>query len=323
MITGWGTALPARVVTNFDLASRLDTSDAWIVERSGIRERHVGGVVSELATRACSAALERAKVDPRDVDLLLLATTTPDEAVPATSSQVHHALGLGGGAMDLNAACSGFVYALIAGYGALATGRKTVLVAGADCLSRLTDEEDRNTAVLFADGAGAVVIEADEQGGSPSDSEWPTRRGSTSLLGYDLGVDGSGHDLLRCPIGGYLTMEGREVFRRAVRMTVESSLAALREAKLSPQDVALFVPHQANLRIIEAAAERLEIPMERTAVVIGHTGNTSAGSIPLALADAAENGRIDPGDVLLLSGVGAGMTWASAVLRWGPLPLRR
>ena len=301
-ITGWGAALPDTVVTNAQLEQRLDTSDAWIVERSGIRERRVGGTVSSLATDAGRRALARAALDPAEVELLVLATCTPDLAVPATSAAVHHALGLSGGAFDVNAACAGFVYALVAAHGAMhASGARHALLVGADCVSRLTDPDDRATAVLFADGAAALVLEARHDGG---------------LLSVDLGVDGSAHDLLTCPHGGYMAMEGKEVFRRAVRITVESASAALERAKLSPEDVALFVPHQANLRIIEAVATRLAIPMERVAVVVDRTGNTSSASVPLALADAADAGRLRPGDHVLLSGFGAGMAWASVVLRW-------
>ena len=303
VITGWGSALPPTVVTNADLEVRLETDDAWIVERSGIRERHVGGSVSELATQAGRDALQRAQISPREVDLLVLATATPDLVVPATSATVHHALGLAGASYDVNAACAGFVYALASAFGALAvSAARRVLVVGSDCLSQITDPDDRSTAVLFADGAGAVVLEATD--------------GDGSLLALDLGTDGSGYELLTCPHGGFMTMEGREVFRRAVRVTVESAAAALERAKLGPDDVSLFVPHQANLRIIEAAVTRLGITMNRTAVVLDRTGNTSSASVPLALADAADAGRLGPGDVVLMTGFGAGMTWASLVLRW-------
>jgi len=303
VITGWGAALPETVVTNKDLEARLDTNDAWIVERSGIRERRVGGTVSELATEAGRRAIDRAGASPSDVDLVVLATSTPDLAVPATSAKVHQTLGLSGSAFDVNAACAGFVYALVAAFGTLAlSAAHRVLVVGADCLSRITDPDDRSTAVLFADGAGAVVVEGTDADGS--------------LLAVDLGTDGSAYDLLTCPHGGFMAMEGREVFRRAVRVTVESATAALERAKLSAEDVSLFVPHQANLRIIEAAATRLGIPMERTAIVLDRTGNTSAATVPLALADAADAGRLAPGDVVLMTGFGAGMTWASLVLRW-------
>jgi len=307
-ITGWGTALPDNIVTNAQLEARLDTTDEWIVTRSGIRKRHIGGTVSALATDAGRRAVERAGLDPAQIDLLVLATCTPDLAVPATSAAVHHALGLSGGAFDVNAACAGFVYALVAAYGAVSAGAaRRVLLIGADCVSLLTDPDDRATAVLFADGAGAVVLEAGDGDG---------------LLAVDFGVDGSAHDLLTCAHGGYMVMEGKEVFRRAVRITVDSASSALERAKLTPDDVSLFVPHQANLRIIEAVATRLGIPLDRVAVVVDRTGNTSSASVPLALADAADAGRVGPGDVVLISGFGAGMTWASAVVRWAAGPVR-
>jgi 3-oxoacyl-[acyl-carrier-protein] synthase-3 len=302
-VSGWGAALPDTVVTNADLEARLDTNDAWIVERTGIRERRMGGTTAGLATEAAARALDRAGLRPADVDLLVLATTTPDQAVPATSADVAHRLGLRCGAMDLNAACSGFVYALVSAAGMVGVGIDRVLVVGAETLSRITDQDDRTTAVLFADGAGAVVVEA-----TP---------GETHLLGYDLGADGSLRSILYCDSGGFIMMEGQEVFRRAVRATVESAKATLERAKVTAEEISLFVPHQANVRIIDAVGQRLGIPRERTAIAVDRTGNTSAASIPLALSGAADAGRVAPGDLVLLSGVGAGMTWASAVLRWG------
>ena len=301
-IAGWGTALPDTVVTNDDLSARLDTSDAWITERSGIRERRFGGTTSGLATEASAAALAAAALEPGDIDLLVLATTTPDQQVPASAPAVQDALGLRCGAIDLNAACSGFVYGLIAAHGFVSLGLDRVLVVGAETLSRITDQDDRGTAVLFADGAGAVVLEA-----VPGDGQ---------LAGWDLGSDGSARSILQCDHGGFIKMDGKEVFRRAVRVTVESARAAMERAKITADEVALFVPHQANIRIIESAAQRLGIPMERIAIVLDRTGNTSSASIPLALADALEAGRVQAGDNVLLSGFGAGMTWASAVLRW-------
>jgi 3-oxoacyl-[acyl-carrier-protein] synthase-3 len=302
VIAGWGTALPEKIVTNADLEARLDTSDQWITERSGIRSRHVGGTTAGLATDAGAAALAAAALDPADVDLLILATTTPDQSVPASSAAVQDALGLRCGAMDLNAACSGFVYALVTACGLIGMGCERILLIGAETLSRITDQEDRATAVLFADGAGAVVLEAVD--------------GPGSLLGWDLGCDGSARPILFADLGGYIEMEGREVFRRAVRVTVDSANTAMARAGIGADDVSLFVPHQANLRIIDAAGQRLGIPMERTAIVLDRTGNTSSASIPLAMADALDAGRIAAGDHVLLSGFGAGMTWASAVLRW-------
>lgn len=301
-ILGWGTALPDKVVTNADLEQTLDTSDEWIVERSGIRERRVGESTAELAIGAGRAALENAGVDPASIDLMVLATTTPDETVPATSAAVHHALGLGGGALDLNAACSGFVYSLVVANGMLATGARRILVIGAETLSRITDWSDRNTAVLFGDGGGALVLERSADEGQ--------------LLGWDLGLDAEAREILLAPIGGYIQMDGREVFKRAVRVMVDSANRTLEQAKVRPDEVKLVVPHQANIRIIQAACDRLGIDRERAALVLHRTGNTSSASIPLALVDAIETGRLEDGDLVLLAGFGAGMTWGSALIRW-------
>ncbi len=303
-ITGWGSALPDKVVTNADFASYLDTSDTWIVERTGIRERRFGGSTAGLAEQAARVALECAERDPATISYLLLATTTPDWTIPATSSALHAALGCGGGAFDLNAACAGFVYALVVADSLCRTTPGTnALVIGSDTLSRVTDQRDRATAVLFGDGAGAVVVEH-----AP---------GESLIVAHDLGVDGSAVPILNAPIGGTIYMEGREVYRRAVRAELNSITAVLETSGLGPEDLALFVPHQANVRIIEAVNERLGIPMEKTAIVLDRTGNTSAASIPFALCEAAGEGRIKAGDLVLLSGFGAGMTWASAIIRWG------
>ena len=302
VITGWGSALPPKVLTNHDLEQMFDTSDEWIVERTGIRERHVGGSTVDLSIESGRRALEMAGIDPLTIDALVLSTTTPDRAVPASSAAVQHELGLRCGAFDVNAACSGFVYALVAGAGMAEVGASRVLVIGADVMSRITDQDDRNTAILFGDGAGAVVLDRVE--------------GRGSLLGWDLGSDGSLKHLLSCDAGAFTQMNGKEVFRVAVRVVVESCTKALEQAGVAPQDVALFVPHQANVRIVSAACSRLGIPMEQTAIVLDRTGNTSAGSIPLALADAADAGRLADGDAVLMCGFGAGMTWATAVLQW-------
>lgn len=302
-MVGWATALPDKTITNEDLEARLDTSDHWIRERTGIRERRVGDSTAALATRAGRAALDHAGVDARDTDLVLLCTSTPDQALPATSAQVQEQLGAGGGAMDLNAACAGFVYGLITAHGLLAAGMRRILLIGAETMSRITDWEDRDTAVLFGDGAGALLLDRAEPG---------------QLLAWDVGADGSARHLLYADHGGYMTMEGREVFRRAVRVVVESAETALDRAGVGAAEVALVVPHQANARIIEAACQRLGVPSERAASVLEWTGNTSAASIPLALVDALEAGRVREGDLLLFSGFGAGMTWASAVVRWAP-----
>jgi 3-oxoacyl-[acyl-carrier-protein] synthase-3 len=302
-VTGWGTALPDKVVTNADLEAMLDTSDQWITERSGIKERRIGGTTAQLAIDAGRAALDTAGLAPADIDLLVLATTTPDQTVPATSATVQHGLGLTCGAFDLNAACSGFVYGMVTAAGFAHAGVQRSLVIGAETLSRITDWEDRGTAVLFGDGAGALVVE--------------TVHGPGQLVAWDLGTDGSLRPLLYSDIGGYIQMNGKEVFRQAVTVMVDSANRSLEQAGLSAADIALVVPHQANIRIIDAACRRLGIPMERTATVLDRTGNTSSASIPLALVDAIDRGRVHDGDLVLLVGFGAGMTWASALLRWG------
>jgi 3-oxoacyl-[acyl-carrier-protein] synthase-3 len=304
-ITGWGIALPDKVVTNADLVATLDTSDEWIVERSGIRERRVGGTTAGLAVAAGRAALEQRGLDPADVDLVILCTTTPDQQVPATSATVQHELGLRCGAFDLNAACSGFVYGLVTAHSFIGGGLERVLLIGSETLSRIIDWDDRATAVLFGDGAGAVIVEATE-------SEQP------HVMGWDLGSDGSARAILDADIGGYMHMEGREVFRRAVRVMIDSARTSMAKAGVTADDIALVVPHQANIRIIESANAKLGIPMERTAIVLDRTGNTSSASIPLALVDAVDAGRLAPGDLVLLVGFGAGMTWASAIVRWDP-----
>ncbi|MFZ0171395.1 MAG: beta-ketoacyl-ACP synthase III [Acidimicrobiales bacterium] len=302
-ITGWGLALPDKVVTNADFEARLDTSHEWIVDRTGIHERRHGGTTRGLAVEAGRAALAKSGNDASEIDLLILSTTTPDQAVPATSSAVHDDLGCSGAAFDLNAACAGFVYSLVTAVSMLGVGYRRALVIGSDTLSRITDQEDRGTAVLFADGAGAVVIEA--------------RPDHQLLLSHDLGLDGSLASILYCDHGGYIAMEGREVFRRAVRASVDSAVKVLDEANVTADHIALYVPHQANQRIIDAAVQRLGLHSKKSAIVLDRTGNTSSGSMGIALAEAADEGRLSDGDLVLLSGFGAGMTWASAVLRWG------
>jgi len=304
VITGWGTALPPKVITNDDLAQTLDTSDQWIRERTGIHRRHVGGTTAGLSIESGRRAIDMAGIDPTEIDHLVLATTTPDRTVPASSATVQVELGLGSsGAFDLNAACSGFVYALVQAHGMIAMGADKVLVIGTDTLARITDWDDRNTAVLFGDGSGAVVLEAVD--------------GRGQLLSWDLDADGSAERLLYCEVGETLHMDGKEVFRRAVRIMVDSAERSLAAAGVSADELALVVPHQANIRIIDAACKRLGVPVERTSTVLHETGNTSAASIPLALVSALEEGRIKLGDLILLVGFGAGMTAASAVIRWG------
>jgi 3-oxoacyl-[acyl-carrier-protein] synthase-3 len=301
--TGWGRALPPKVLTNHDLEAMVETSDQWIRERTGIERRHVGGTTAGLSIESGRLAIEMAGVDPLDIDALVLSTTTPDRTVPATSATVQHGLGLKCGAFDVNAACSGFVYATVVAHGLIAMGSRKVLLIGTDTLSRVTDWGDRNTAVLFADGSGAAVLEATDDPGQ--------------LLGWDIDSDGSVEELLFCEIGGTINMDGKEVFRRAVRIMVDSAKKSMTIAGVTADDIALVVPHQANIRIISAACDRLGVPMDRAAVCIHETGNTSSASIPLALFDAADQGRLSPGDLVLLVGFGAGMTAASAIIRWG------
>jgi 3-oxoacyl-[acyl-carrier-protein] synthase III len=319
-ITGWGISLPERIVTNDEITTLFETSDEWIFERSGIRSRHTAygpfvsppavdtptdglGTTGILAAEAGRKAMEMAGLEGSDISLLILCTTTPDQLIPANSSAVSAVLGVAGGAMDINAACAGFTYGLVTASGLVGLGAERVLLVGAETMTRATNWDDRTNAFLFGDGAGAVVVEA-----AP---------GEGSLLGWDLGVDGTLVRLLYANHGSGMVMRGKEVFRRAVHATVESASASLERAKVSIDDIALFVPHQANVRIMDAAASRLGLPKERVASVIDRTGNTSSASIPLALVDAAESGRIHDGDLILLAGFGAGMTWASAVWRWG------
>ena len=301
-VTGWGTALPQRIVTNEELSITLDTSDEWIRERTGIRERRVGGTAITLGLAAARTAMARAGVEAGALDAILLATTTPDRLIPASAPVIQDALGAQCPAMDLNAACSGFMYGLWVARGLMATGCRRVLLIGAEHLTRWLDWEDRTMAVLFGDGAGAVVLEATDDAGD--------------LLGFDVGADGSLVHLIACEHGGTIQMDGKETFRRAVRIMVDSAQRALKDASMSIEDIALVVPHQANQRIIVAACERLGVEEDRAVSVIDRYGNTSSASIPLALVDAYDAGRIAPGDLLLLTGFGAGMTWASAVLRW-------
>jgi 3-oxoacyl-[acyl-carrier-protein] synthase III len=301
-VTGWGVALPPNLITNSDLASSLGVTAEWIVDRTGIHTRHVGGTCASLAVDAGHAALVRADADPRTVDVLILATTTPERSVPATASEVQQRLGLRCGAIDVNAACSGFVYALTFAYGLLTIGARRVLVIGSDVMSRLTDSTDRDTAILFGDGAGAILLDATSK--------------QSGLLGWNLDSDGAGLDLLLAEQGGFMEMKGREIFRRAVRLMTESAERAMTAAGVKAGDVCMMVPHQANRRIIEALCERMGIPVDRTAITVHTTGNTSSASIPIALAVAVDEGRIERGDLVLFAGFGAGMTAASAVVQW-------
>jgi 3-oxoacyl-[acyl-carrier-protein] synthase III len=302
VITGWGTALPPKVLTNHDLEQMMDTKDEWIVERTGIRQRHVGGTTIGLSIESGRAALDMSGVELAEIDGLILASTTPDTQW-GTAASVQNELGLRCGALDVNAACSGFMYGLVTAHGMIAMGARKVLVIGTDSLSRIVDWEDRNTAILFGDGSGAVVLEAVE--------------GPGQLLSWDLDADGSLAKILWAEVGGFIQMEGKEVFRRAIRIMVDSATKSLAHAGLSVDDISLVIPHQANIRIIQGACDRLGIGMDRVVSVLDRTGNTSSASVPLALADALDTGRVKDGDLLLLVGFGGGMTAASAVLRWG------
>ena len=303
-ITGWATHLPEKRLTNHDLAEFVDTTDEWIRERSGISARHVGGKVSEMSTVAGRDALAMAGVDPGDVGLLLLATCSSEQQFPASASIVQHNLGLKCGAIDINAACSGFVYGLVTAMQFAAGGVDTILLIGSDALSGLVDWTDRGTCVLFGDGAGAVVIQRSAD--------------SPTMLGWDLMSDGSAAGILSCEHGGKIFMNGKEVFRRAVLAMESTARNAMESAGVVMDDIALVVPHQANIRIIDAAMKRLAIPREKAAMVLEGTGNTSAASIPLALVDALDNNRVAPGDLVLMVGFGAGMSSAAAVIRWDP-----
>ncbi len=299
---GWGIGLPDRIVTNDELSLTLDTSDEWIAERTGIRQRYVGGTARSLGVIAGRNAMADAGVEPEDIDFCLLATTSPDRMAPATAVLIANDLGLNCPAMDVNAACSGFMYAVRTAQGLLETGNKRILVIGAEHLSKWVDWTDRNVAVLLADGGGAAVLEYDPD--------------INDILSFSLNADGSGADLLTCEHEGTFTMDGREVFRRAVRVVVESSQQALERAGITADDLALIIPHQANIRIIQAVADRLGIGMDRAVIALDRYGNTSSASIPLAFDVARNEGRIKTGDYALLTGFGAGMTWASAIVKW-------
>jgi len=302
-IIGWGSYLPEKILTNDDLSEMMDTDDAWIRERTGIEQRHVGGSTGDMAIRAGRQALERAGLTGDDIDLVIVATTTPDQLMPGTSAVVHAELNIRGGACDMQAVCSGFVYGLTTATGLLAVGMDRILVIGSDALSDYVDWTDRSTAILFGDGAGAVVIER---------SDTPT------LLSFDLGADGKHRHIGYTDHGGLIRMDGKEVFRTAVRAVTGSAQRALERANMTSEDIDWFLPHQANLRMIEAIGRRLDIPMEKTVVTIDKTANNSAATVPIALDTAVGDGRIATGDTLLMSGFGFGMTWASAVIQWLP-----
>jgi 3-oxoacyl-[acyl-carrier-protein] synthase III len=314
-ITGLGAYAPDRVITNDELAQMVETSDEWIIERTGIRERRIAAdsqALSDIALPAARQALEQAGIDGADVDLLIVATVTPDMMFPSTSAILADQLGATDtAAYDLSAGCTGFMYAIAQAYAMVAAGlSRRALVVGGDVLSRILDWTDRSTVVLFGDGAGAVVLEPAAEAG---------------FLAFELGADGAGGEHLWLPGSGsrhfddperFVKMNGREVFKFATRILVQSAEDVLEQYGAKVDDVDVYVPHQANVRIIDHATKKLGIPSERVVVNVDRYGNTSSGSIPLALADAQADGRLSPGSLVLMTGMGAGLTWGSALMRW-------
>ena len=316
VITGTGSALPANCVTNAELAERVDTSDDWIVERTGIRQRYIAGeteFTSTLATKAARAALEAAGIDASEIGLIVLATATPDHTFPATATQVQAALGCGGGiAFDVQAVCSGFLYALATADSMLRTGMaRKALVIGAETFSRILDWEDRTTCVLFGDGAGAVVLEAQD-----------VAEDGPGILATRLHAEGAHKDMLYVDGGpsttgtvGHLRMKGREVFRHAVVNLADVLKEVLADTDLGAADIDWVVPHQANARILDATARKLDLPAEKVVVTVDRHANTSAASVPLALDTAVRDGRIRPGDLVMFEAMGGGFTWGASLAR--------
>ena len=321
-ITGWGMAVPEKILTNNEIAKMVDTSDEWIHERTGIRERHIASAEqtsASLAILASEQALEVANLKPSELDLIIVASSSPEHIFPSTACLVQDKLGAGkAGAFDLMAACTGFIYAISTGAQAIRSGSaKNVLIIGTETLSRFTNWKDRNTCILFGDGAGAFVLQASETPGG--------------VLSSTLRSDGSGADLLSLPAGGsflptshetvnngqhYIQMNGREVFRFATRVIAQATREAVEAAELTLEDIDLIIPHQANQRIIDTAARNLDIPLDRFVINVDRYGNTSTASIPIATCEAIQEGRLKPGDRVVLVGFGAGLTWGAALIQW-------
>ena len=319
VVRGFGAALPKRVVTNSELEKTVDTTDEWIVQRTGITQRYIAApeeTSASLGADAARAALENAGLTPADIDVIIVATSTPDNTFPATAVNIQHRLGMTHGfAFDMQAVCTGFVYAVTTADSFIRSGQaRRVLVIGTETFSRILDWTDRTTCVLFGDGAGAIVLEAEEGAGTVED------RG---VLAASLRSDGSHKEKLYVDGGpsttgtvGHLRMEGREVFKHAVGMITDVIIDAFDKTGLTPDDLDWLVPHQANRRIIEGSAKKLAIPLEKVVITVDLHGNTSAASIPLALAAAASDGRIKKGDLVMLEAMGGGFTWGAVLLRW-------
>lgn len=321
-ITGIGSYLPSKVLTNFDLEKMVDTSDDWIIQRTGIKERRIvenGQITSDLATQASLRAMEDAGVSPQDLDMIITSTITPDHIFPSTSCFIQQKIGASrAGAFDILAACAGFIYAISIGESFVNSGAmETILVVGAECLSKITDYTDRTTCVLFGDGAGAVIIQKS--------------RTKHEILATNLAADGSQSDVLIMPGGGarnpaslesvqqrthYIQFKGKEVFRLAINNITSLILETVEKNGISLQDIDLIIPHQSNYRIIEATMEKLGLPMEKAFVNIDKYGNTSSASIPIAIDEARKEGRLSKGDIVMLVAFGGGLTWGSSVIRW-------
>ncbi|MBU9713258.1 beta-ketoacyl-ACP synthase III [Evansella tamaricis] len=306
-IIGMGKYVPENIVTNFDLEKKVDTNDEWIRTRTGIKERRIAAEevdTSHMSYRSAVEALKDADISAEDLDLILVATVTPDKPFPSVSSMIQHQLGAHkAAAMDISAACAGFIYGMVTAKQFIESGDyKYVLVVGTEKLSKIVDWDDRNTAVLFGDGSGAAVL-----------GEVSENRG---ILSFDIGSDGSGGDHIQQP-GEFLQMNGREVFKFAVRQMGESSMKVVEKAGLNKEDVDFLIPHQANIRIMESARQRLDLPIEKMSRTVDFYGNTSSASIPLSLMYDLEHGKIKEDDLVVLVGFGAGLVWGSIALRWG------